>query len=96
MRLRYAPRARADIAEIHTYIAEHNPKAASDVVRRIREAVSNLAKHPGIGRNTPIKGARSFPVTPYSYVIYYSVRDRELIVLHIRHGARAAPAEDEL
>jgi toxin ParE1/3/4 len=96
MRLRYAPRARADIAEIHAYIAEDNPKAAREVVRRIREAANNLAKHPGLGRNTHIKGTRSFPVAPYSYVFYYAVRDHEIAVMHVRHGARAAPTKYEL
>ncbi len=96
MRLRYAPRARADIAEIHAYIAQHNPKAATKVVRRIRVAADSLAKQPGMGRRSDIEGVRLFPVTPYSHVIYYATANREVVILHIRHGARAAPMEGEL
>lgn len=36
MKLRYAPRARADIVHIHDYIAKHNARAATAVVRQIR------------------------------------------------------------
>ena len=36
MKLRYAPRAKADIAEIHAYIADRNAKAATAVVRRLK------------------------------------------------------------
>jgi len=96
LKLRYTPRARSDIAEIHAYIAEHNPKAATKVVRRIREAAGGLVKHPGLGQKTYIAGTRSFPVTPYSYIVYFAVRNRELVILHIRHGARAAPTAKDL
>jgi plasmid stabilization system protein ParE len=96
MRLRYAPRARADIAQIHAYIAEHNPKAATKVVRRIRETAGSLAKQPGLGRSSDIAGVRLFAVTPYPHVIYYAVASREVVILHIRHGARAAPTAADL
>ncbi len=96
MRLRYAQRARADIAQIHAYIKEFHPHAATKVVRRIREAAVSLAKQPGLGRATPIEGVRSFPAAPYAYIVYYAVRNRELIILHIRHGARDEPRSSDL
>jgi plasmid stabilization system protein ParE len=36
VKLRYAPRAHADIADIYEYIAQHNAGAATSVVRQIR------------------------------------------------------------
>ena len=38
MKLRYAPRAKADIAEIHAYIADRNAKAATAVISRLKAA----------------------------------------------------------
>jgi plasmid stabilization system protein ParE len=37
VRVRYALRARDDIASIHQYIAERNPRAATAVVSKIRD-----------------------------------------------------------
>ena len=56
----------------------------------------SLAKQPGLGRATPIEGVRSFPAAPYAYIVYYAVRNRELIILHIRHGAREEPRSSDL
>jgi plasmid stabilization system protein ParE len=44
MKLRYAPRARADIAHIHDYIAQHNARAATAVIRQIRATARLLAR----------------------------------------------------
>ncbi len=95
MRLRYTPRSRADIAEIYAHIAQHKPKASKAVIRRIRAVARELAQYPGLGRNTHIAGVRSFPAAPYPYVVYYTASNKELGILHVRHGARAAPTEKD-
>ena len=96
MRLRYTPRARSDIAEIHHYIAQHNPRAATAAVRRIRSTCHLLASYPGIGRPTDISGVRVLLVGRYSYLVYDSIGAADLEIVHVRHGARAAPTRDEL
>src|SRR3569833_1601892 len=96
VKLRYARRARTDIDGIHEYIAQHDKRAASRVVRRIRGAVQLLAKYPGLGRATDIVGARVFPIAPYPYLIYYRVTADTLEIVHVRHGRRDAPKPGEL
>ena len=64
MKLRYAPRAKADIAEIHTYINDHNSKAAKPVIRRIKSTAGLLSQYPGLGRITDIPGVRVLPAAP--------------------------------
>jgi toxin ParE1/3/4 len=73
VKLRYAPRAHADIADIHEYIAQHNAGAATSVVRQIRLTSRLLARHPGLGRETDIPGVRVFPTARYAYLVYHSV-----------------------
>jgi plasmid stabilization system protein ParE len=51
VKLRFTPRARADIADIHQYIAQHNAAAATAVVRQIRSTSQLLARYPGLGRD---------------------------------------------
>ena len=97
MKLRYAPRTRNDIADIHAYIAEHNPRAAIAVVRAIRTTASLLARHPRAGRDTEIAGIRVLAVARYPYLVYHSIIGDDLIVVHVRHGSRAPmrPGERE-
>lgn len=95
MRLRYAPRARTDIAEIHKYIAEHSPRAATAVTAQIRATSRLLAEYPGLGKETNIPGVLVFPTARYPYLIYHSVRGTDLVIVHVRHARRDAPEKIE-
>jgi plasmid stabilization system protein ParE len=96
MKLRYSPRARADIADIHEYIAGHNKSAAAAVAQQIRSTSELLARYPGLGRETDISGVRVFPVARYPYLVYHLAREGELIVIHVRDARRDAPKASEL
>ena len=74
MKLRYAPRARADIAEIHEYISQHSPRAASAVVSQIRATARLLAEYPALGRETDISGVRVIPTARYPFLVYHHIR----------------------
>ena len=91
MRLRFTPRARNDISDIYDFIAQHNPRAARAVVRRIRATCRLLAQYPGIGRETALAGVRMQMVYKYPYLVYYALMSDEVSILHIRHGSRASP-----
>ena len=60
MKLRYAPRARVDIAYIHQYIARHNSAAATAIVRQIRANSSLAIRASG---ETDIPGVHVFPIS---------------------------------
>jgi toxin ParE1/3/4 len=95
MKLRYAPRAKADIADVHAYIAERNPKAATAVVRRMRATANLLARYPGVGRATDIPRIRVLPAPPFPYLIYYTQTAKEIVIVHVRHGTRDAPRPED-
>ena len=96
MKLWYTPRAHADIAGIHAYIAQHNRAAATSVVRQIRLTSRLLARHPGLGRETDVPGVRVFPTARYPYLVYHRVREDEVVVIHVRDGRRDTPKPGEL
>jgi toxin ParE1/3/4 len=96
MKLRWSPRSRTDIAEIHAYIAAHNPRAATAVIRHIRDTARLLASHPRMGRPTDIDGVRVLPVGRYPYLVCCTTSGNELIIVHVRHGARAVPTAADL
>ena len=92
MKVRYTPRARADLEAIYDYIDQRNPKAALAVKSRIQRAINSLSDLPLIGRPTDrMAGLRVILAGRYPYRIYYRVRDNVIWIAHIRHTARRLP-----
>jgi len=69
MKLRYTPRAKLDIAEIHDYIAQENPLAAKRVILLIRKAAESLPQNPQIGRAGRIAGTRELTVGRFPFML---------------------------
>ena len=89
MRIWYSTRAQSDVEGILIYIARDNPAAAEKGRRAIVAAVKTVAGNPYLGiKNARNPNLRSHLLGRYPYRIHYVVRDQELIVLHVRHGAR--------
>ena len=90
MRLLIRPEADADLDNIFEWIAKDNPRAATDMVRRIRAKLALLATtgFAEIGRRGRDPGTRELIVSPY-IVVYEVYKERdELVVLGVFHGAR--------
>ena len=85
MRIRYTPRALADLNRIHSYVAERNPSAAERVVGVVEKRVKGLNDHPEIGYRSDETDVRIILAIPYPYRIYYRVAAAEIEILHIRH-----------
>lgn len=82
--------AAADLDDIFDWISRDSPRAAVEMVRRIRACVNRLAiaglSH--VGRPGLVEGTRELVEAPY--VIVYAVNESagEVVVLAIVHGAR--------
>jgi toxin ParE1/3/4 len=88
MKVRYTRRALANIDTIFRNIARDNPAAAERVVARIEDLVRQLAEIPHMGEAANIPNIRRMPALRFPYLIFYEVVDDEIIVHHVRHGAR--------
>lgn len=91
MRLRYTPRARLDLAEIHDYIAQENPQAARRVIHIIRKAAEALPQNPLVGRAGRIAGTRELTVSRFPFMLAYRVGADEVQILSVIHTARMWP-----
>ena len=91
MRVRYVPRARAQLRRIGRYIAQDSPTAAQQVVARIPEVVDGLATFPTMGRPGRVIGTRELIVPGTPYVVVYRVRENAVEVLAIIHSAQQWP-----
>ena len=86
-RITWTEPALAQLDDIAEYIALDNPMAASNLVRRVFEAVEQLANFPEVGRRPP-----EFPDSAYRELvvppcrIFYRAEGDTVFVIHVmRH-----------
>ena len=85
LEIRWTPRAERDLLTIRAHIAADSPMAAGRIAERMRLAANGLADFPGQGRPA---GASRVLLTIQPYVIRYTVRPDEVVILSVRHGRR--------
>lgn len=90
MKVTYSRRSLRQLEVIHAYIDKRNPRAAREVMARIRELCERLGEFPGMGTQTDQIDVRMLPVVRYPYNIFYMILPQhdEVRILRIRHGAR--------
>lgn len=90
MRVRYRLRAQRDIEGIYEYIKERNPRAATEVVARIRLAADRLGRLPYMGHAGRARGTLEWAIVGLPYVIVYEIDAAagEIAVIAVFHGAQ--------
>jgi toxin ParE1/3/4 len=96
MKLRFTPRATADIIEIADYIRRQNPPAAERIRAAIYDSLQTLLLFPSVGRCQKAEGVRKLVTSKYRYLVYYTVNEatEEIIILNVKHPARRRDYED--
>ena len=91
-RLTISAHARADLQEIHAYIAKDNPEAARRLIVRLRAKARALSEIPGMGRSREDlrPGLFSFPVG--RYVLFYCPQPGGIVLVRVLHGSHNVPA----
>jgi toxin ParE1/3/4 len=85
------PLARTDLAELMTYIATHNPKAAYRMHDEIRRQTGILAAHPEVGRLGRVSGTRELVIAGTPFIAAYRMTKDVVTILRLLHGARRWP-----
>ena len=84
----------ADLQDIWTHVAEHDPEAATRIGRSILAHVRVLADFPYIGPAYP-RGSRGTlrEIVVRAYRVFYDVSEesQSVEILHVWHGARDEP-----
>jgi toxin ParE1/3/4 len=89
VRIRWLSRAVEDLAHLHAYIAQDNPKAAASEVEKVVEAVKRLEDYPASGRPGRVPGTRELVIS--RYIVAYRVKEQVVQILRILHAARKWP-----
>jgi plasmid stabilization system protein ParE len=88
VKLRFTPQALFELDAILDYIAARSPHGAERVKARLLGLAGFIQGQPHGGRKTSESGLRRIVATPYPYVVFYEVKDDEVVVVGVRHGAR--------
>ena len=91
MRVRWTTDAADDLERICDYIAESRPESARRVAQSVVERLGTLETFPHLGRPGRVQGTREVVFPPLPFVAVYEVRDEQIIVLRILHGAQRWP-----
>jgi toxin ParE1/3/4 len=96
MKLRFTPRAAANLIEIIEYIDARNPAGAYRVRKAIYQSLQTLLLFPHVGRRQRTAGVRKYVTRKYGYLIYYMVNQEteEIVILNVKHAARRREHED--
>ncbi len=92
MDVRWTRRARRRLDQHTDYIAQHNVKAAYDLLQRIRHDVDGLADNPLMGREGRYLGTRELVIPPGRYIVVYRVRGQIVQISSVHDGRRPWPA----
>jgi plasmid stabilization system protein ParE len=88
VRLRYTLRAAAELDEVLAYIKERSPQGARHVQARIQAVINLLLQYPDAGQLTNKGRLGRVVASPYSYLIFYTATEDEVIVHVVRHSSR--------
>jgi len=90
VKVRYRRRALADIENIHDYLHERSPRAATEVVARIRAAAERLSLWPRAGHIGRVAMTYEWVVVGTPYIIVYEIDEAvaEVAIIAVFHGAQ--------
>ena len=88
MRIVRSEKAKRDLLQIYSYLAERNPQAADNLAEDIHAKLTTLAYFPFIGRDRSslALGLRSLVVG--SYLIFYTVEPDQITLVRVIDGRR--------
>lgn len=88
MKIRWTPRAIANLVALRTFIERESDQRVALVVERIMESIELLADQPTIGRAGKLEGTREFVVPRTSYRVVYRIREEVVELISVIHGHR--------
>jgi toxin ParE1/3/4 len=91
MRVRWTTDAADDLERICDYVARERPEAARRIALDVLRAIEDLRTFPNRGRPGRVQGTRELVLTR-PFLAVYEVREEEVQVLRILHGARQWPS----
>jgi len=80
-----------DLDHAYEFITEQSPKAANQIINKIKNALSNLQIYPNVGRKGRIEGTRELVIPNTPFLLSYRVKETHIEILAFLHGRRKWP-----
>src|SRR3954470_9344977 len=94
MKLRYTAPAERELAEIVSYLLNQTPAGAALFVDELERGLGQLLRHPFSAQQTDMPGVRRLPLRRFPCCVFHTIEGDEIVILHIRHGARHPLSDD--
>lgn len=91
MNVIFSPEAIEDLRLIEDFIADDNPRAASETVVKIKHTADMLGLFPLMGRVGRVDETREMLATRTYIIIYTLLNETDLVVLNVVHTAQKYP-----
>ena len=91
MRIRWTPAAAEDLRRISDYLKEHHPHYRQATIRKVYAAIKSLNEWPYRGRLGREEETQELMFPPLPYIAVYRVKEQDIEVLRIHHGAQDRP-----
>jgi len=91
MKLRWTPRAVADLEEIADYLLSVSPTSWERLIGRIEAVADYLLQFPHMGKVGLVTGTREFVLSGTPYIVVFRVREGIVQILSIRDRRMQLP-----
>jgi toxin ParE1/3/4 len=96
MKVVFTEEALRDLDEILHFIGRNYPTITTAFEKRLRTLLGRIGMWPKSAQEVGDRpGVRSAPLIRYPYRIFYRVTEDAVEILHIHHGARRQPWEED-
>lgn len=89
--IKWTASAISDLKEIHDYIKQENPTAATHIASQIYDSVKPLEHNPQIGRMGRIDGTRELVLGSLPYILMYELKAEFIFIKRVVHTSRLWP-----
>jgi len=91
MKLRWTPRAVADLEEISDYLVAASPQAWEHLLQRLERLSEAILDFPLMGKAGLVPGTREFVVSGTPYILVFQVKDDAVVIVSVRDARMRLP-----
>jgi toxin ParE1/3/4 len=91
MKLRWTPRAVADLEEISDYLAAASPQAWEHLLQRVERLTETILDFPLMGKAGLVPGTREFVLSGTPYILVFQLKDDSVVIVSVRDGRMRLP-----
>jgi toxin ParE1/3/4 len=86
MKIVISAKARRELLQVYSYVAERSPQAADSLVAEFDRRFQNLSAFPFIGRERPQLSPGIRSVVVETYVVFYTVQSDRIVIYRVIDG----------